>query len=158
MQISDIHALALSFLNSDESDVEPGKLMSYTNPAILYVNNIRVGAKDPETIKSIVITAPITKPTNFLAYSPPTAVFPLNINGTMIERASGAPPSVVLKYSTKCPRVSNAADTFPMPDEYSDMVAFYIAIRLKKDNNKTQAEEMTMLDRDIQALVKAKGG
>lgn len=158
MQIQDVHALALLLLNSDSSDYDKDKLMAYTNAGISYVQNSRVSAKDPETIKQIIITTPIAKPADFLAFSPPTAVFPLIINNGMIERATGAPPSVVLKYTIKCDRVGSQSDTFPLPDEYADMVASYIAIRLKKDNNKAVAEELGILDRDTSAFLKAKGG
>jgi len=142
----------------DIGDDDPGKLMAYTNPAISFINNSRVAARDPETIKQIVIKDPIAKPDDFLAFSPPTAVIPVVITDGMVTRAPGAPPSVVLKYSIKVARVSNVNDTFPLPDEYADMVALYIMIRLKKDNNTPMAEELTILDRDVQAFVKAKGG
>ena len=158
MQISDIHALALQLLNSDASDYDTTKLMSYTNAGISYIQNLRVGAKDPETIKQLVITATITKPADFLAYSPATAVYPLIINGTTIERAPGAPPSVVLKYSTKATRVANQSDTFPLPDEYADMVASYISIRLQSDNSMNVTQDMSILANDTNALIKAKGG
>jgi len=160
MQISEIHALALELLNSDTSDYEPTKLMSYTNPGILYINNIRVAAKDPETIKQVIITTPIIKPTDFLGYSPPTAAFPLVINNGMIERSPGAPPSVVLKYTIKPARVSKQADIFPLPDEYADMVASYIQLRLKRGNDDeiSLKEDFDILDRETSALAKAKGG
>jgi hypothetical protein len=160
MQINDVHAIALQLLNSDSSDYEPVKLMSYTNPGIFYINNLRIAAKDPETIKKLVVSGTIDKPTDFFAFSPATASYPLIVNGNTIELSPGAPPTVSLKYTTKPAIVSNQADTFPLPDEYADMVASYIAIRLKKDNKQTKSVEwdFAILDRETNALIKAKGG
>jgi hypothetical protein len=160
MQINDVHALSLQLLNSDSSDYEVVKLMSYTNAGISYINNLRIAAKDPETIKKIVISGTTTKPVDFMAFSPAAASYPLIVNGNTIELAPGAPPTVLLKYTTKPSRVEGQGDTFPLPDEFADLVASYIAIRLKKDNKQSRSVQwdFEILDRETNALIKAKGG
>lgn len=158
MQISEIHALALQLLNSDTSDYDTTKLMTYTQPAIDYINNIRISAKDPETIKQITITGTIPKPADFFGFVPQTASYPLLAIGNTISLAYGAPPSVVFKYSTKAARVGNPNDDFPLPDEYAGFVAYYISIRLQSDNSMNVTQDITMLNNDITAFVKAKGG
>lgn len=158
MQIAEVHALALQLLNSDTGDYDSTKLMAYTNDGIAYINNLRIQANDPEVIKSVTITADITKPDDFFGFIPQKSAYPLSAIGTTISRLPGAPPSVVFKYSTKPNRVSNINDTFPLPDEYAGYVASYISIRLQSDNSMNITQDMTMLDRDTTAFIKAKGG
>lgn len=158
MQISDIHAQALQLLNSDSSDYDSPKLMVYTQPGIDYIQNLRIGASDPEVIKEIVITGTIAKPSDFFAFSPPKSSYPINAIGNTISLAIGAPPSVKLRYTTKATKVTNASDTFPLPDEYAGLVASYISIRLQSDNSMNVTQDMTILANDTNALIKAKGG
>jgi hypothetical protein len=158
MQISDIHALALQLLNSDTSDYDSAKLMTYTNPGIYYVQNLRVSSKDPEVIKELVITGTITKPSDFFAFFPPTSQYPVNAMGSTISLAVGAPPSVKFRYSTKVSRVNSSSDNFPLPDEYADIVASYISTRLQSDNSMNVQQDIDILDRDTNAFAKAKGG
>lgn len=158
MLISEIHALALQLLNSDTSDYDTAKLMSYTNPGITYIQDLRIGAKDPEIKKSIVITGTITKPTDFFGYIPQQSSYPILASENTISLAPGAPPSVLLYYSVKCPRVTSPTDTFPLPDEYADFVASYISIRLQSDNSMNVTQDMSILQNDVNAFIKAKGG
>ena len=159
MLISDVHAQALQLLNSDTSDYPAEKLMPYTNDGINYINNLRIGAKDPEVVKQVTITTDIQKPSDFCSFVPPNSSYPLNAFGSTISRQPGAPPIVVFKYSTKVSRVSSAGDTFPLPDEYLGYVAQYIDIRLKEDNGNVDVTQlMNILANDTNAFIKAKGG
>lgn len=158
MQINDIHVLSLSMLNSDSSDYDSTKLMTYTNAGLTYIQDLRIQAKDPTVITQLTVTGTITRPTDFFTFFPQTSSYPLLATGNTISLAYGAPPSVVCKYAQKIARVTSVTDTFPMPDEYADFVAFYISIRLQSDNSMNVKQDMSILANDTTAFIKAKGG
>jgi hypothetical protein len=158
MQISDVHALALSMLNSDLSDYDSTKLMTYTNAGIGYVQNLRIEGKDPLVKTQLTITGTISRPSDFFGFLPPSSAYPLIATGTNISLAPGAPPSVDFFYSQMAARVSNVTDAFPLPDEYSDFVAYYISIRLQSDNSMDVTQDLSILANDVNAFIKAKGG
>lgn len=160
MLISDIHASALLLLSSDNDDYNSTKLMVYTNDAILFVQNVRIQALDPEVITQSTTTfsSPITQPTDFFSFIPQKSAYPIILRGGKIIPINNSFPSVTFKYSQKANRVSNVTDTFPLPDEFSGFVARYISCRLQSDNSMDVTQDMTMLQNDITAFIKAKGG
>lgn len=161
MQISDIHNEALQLLNSDSSDYDSAKLMPYTNAGIAYVQSLRIAANDPEVIAQAVTTysSPITKPTDFFSFVPQKSSYPVVLQDGKIKTTSSSFPQVTFKYSKGISRVSSVTDTFPIPDEYAYFVAEYIKTALKSDNNNIDvAQDLEILNADIQAFLKAKGG
>jgi hypothetical protein len=160
MLISDIHAAALQLLNSDNSDYDAPKLMGYTNDGILYVQNIRIQSNDPEAITQATTTflAPIAKPVDFFAFVPPKSSYPVNFIGGQIVPINSSFQSVTFKYSRKANRVVSITDTFPLPDEFSGFVAQYISCRLQSDNSMNVTQDLNILQNDISAFLKAKGG
>lgn len=153
--IADIHNLALQLLNSDTSDYDATKLLAYTNDGILFTQNTRIGANDPETMKTLAVTTPVSKPSDYLGL---VGIFPVDTTGTTITRLTGAPASVTIKYKIKLTRVTATSDTFPLPDEYMGFVASYISLRLQDDNSMDVTQGLTILKQDIEAFIKAKGG
>lgn len=160
MVISEIHAMALQLLNSDSSDYETGKLIVYCNDGILFVNNQRIQALDPDVITQTTTTYanPISTPTDFFTFIPQKSNYPVILAGGKITPTSSSYPQVTFKYAKKLPRVTTISDTFPMPDEFSGFVAQYISCRLQSDNSMDVTQDLSILSQDIQAFVKAKAG
>ena len=160
MQISDIHSQALQFLNSDNSDYESAKLMPYTQDGIAYIQNQRIAANDPDVITQATTTfaSPITKPNDFFCFIPQKSSYPIIIDSGKIKTTSSSYPQVTFKYAQKVARVNYTTDTFPLPDEFAGFVAQYISIRLQSDNSMDVLQDINLLQADIQAFLKAKGG
>lgn len=160
MQISDIHSQALQLLNSDNSDYESAKLMPYCQDGIAYIQNQRIAANDPDVITQATTTfaSPITKPSDFFCFIPQKSSYPVIIDGGKIKTTSSSYPQVTFKYAQKVARVNYTTDVFPLPDEFAGFVAQYISIRLQSDNSMDVTQDINLLQADIQAFLKAKGG
>ena len=160
MNISDIHSQALQLLNSDNSDYDSAKLMPYCQDGIAYIQNQRISANDPDVITQATTTfaSPINKPSDFFAFVPPKSNYPVIIQNGQIKTTSSSYPQVTFKYAQKVPRVNYVTDNFPLPDEFAGFVAQYISIRLQSDNSMDVSQDMTILQNDINAFLKAKGG
>lgn len=160
MQISDIHSQALQLLNSDNSDYESAKLMPYCQDGIAYIQNLRIGANDPDVITqaTTTYTTPINKPSDFFAFVPPKSNYPVIISDGKVKPTSSSFPQVTFKYAKSVPRVNYITDTFPLPDDFAGFVAQYISIRLQSDNSMDITQDNAILQADIQAFLKAKGG
>lgn len=160
MQISDIHSIALQLLNSDNSDYDTAKLMPYTQDGISYIQNQRIASNDPDVITQATTTFanPINKPSDFFAFVPPRTQYPVVVADGKIKTNSSSFPQVTFKYAKSVARVNYINDTFPLPDEFAGFVAQYISIRLQSDNSMDISQDTAILQADIQAFLKAKGG
>jgi len=160
LTINDVYTDFLHMLNdSDTSDYPSTRVMPYLNDGIQFIQSVRIGARDPEVISTVTVTTPAAKPVDFFSFVPATAAYPIDASGSTLTRLAGAPSSVVVKYSKKVTRVTSTADTFPLPDEYAGFVASYANIRIREDNGNFDATaQMKILQSDIEAFVKAKGG
>jgi hypothetical protein len=158
MLVSDIINLAAKSMFLDVDDYDNQVMIRYINDAIDYITDGLTSVNDPEIINQMTITGTITKPTNFVGFIPQKASYPLIATGNTISLANGAPSSVTFKYSSSKTHVSAITDSIPLTDYYSGIIISYVCIHTQNDFEANVTQDMELLDRVLQARLKAKGG
>jgi hypothetical protein len=158
MLVSGIIDLAAKRLDLDVDDYYTEVMILNINAAIARINNGLIKANDPEVIKQMTITGTITKPSDFFAFIPQKANYPLICEGNQIRMAYGAPPSVVFKYSTFKPLLTTVADTIPLPDYCISEIVDYVCIHINNDFEANVQQDVGLATSDETLLFSAKGG
>lgn len=158
MLVSGIIDLAAKRLDLDVDDYYTEVMILNINAAIARINNGLIKVNDPEVIKQMTITGTITKPSDFFAFIPPKAAYPLICAGNQISLAYGAPPSVVFKYSTFKPLLTSVSDAIPLPDYCISEIVDYVCIHINNDFEADVQQDIGLATSDETALFSAKGG
>jgi hypothetical protein len=110
----------------------------------------------------MTITGTITKPSDFFAFVPQKANYPLICEGNQIRLAYGAPPSVVFKYSTFKPLLTGTGDTILLPDYCISEIVDYVVLHYRDDIGEDDvarlAQSTNLYSSDESLLFSAKGG
>lgn len=157
MLVSDIINTASTRLSSVD-EFSPEELIGYINDADDYISFLLASVSDAEVVSSLVLTTPIAKPINWIGFSPPKSAYPAVFNNNMLERAVGAPPSVVIKYTTAKPHVFATSDTMPFPDMYKGVIIMLVCQFAQNRNEFDITQDKALSDMVFNALAKAKGG
>ncbi len=158
MLVTDIINLAAKRMDLDVDDYDQSVMILHINSGIARLNNGLVKARDPETIKEIIITGTTAKPTDFFGFIPQTSSYPINIVGNNIVLANGAPASVKLRYSTFKPLLTSISDTIPLQDYCMGELVDYVCIHLQNDIEATVTQDVALATSDETLLFSAKGG
>lgn len=158
MLVSGIIDLAAKRLDLDADDYYPEVMILNINAAIARINNGLVKANDPEVIKQMTITGTTTKPSDFFAFIPARASYPIICTGDQLTLAIGAPPTVSFKYSTFKPLLTTVSDVIPLPDYCISEIVDYVCIHINNDFEADITQDSTLAASDEALLFSAKGG
>lgn len=158
MLVSDIINLAAKRMDLDVDDYDDQVMILHINSGIARINNGFIKANDPEVIKQVTITTEITKPSDYFGQIPQKSAYPIIVSATTISRAIGAPPSVVFKYSTFKPLLTNVSATIPLPDYCISELVDYVCIHLQNDIEAVVTQDVALATSDETLLFAAKGG
>ena len=158
MLVSGIIDLAAKRLDLDVDDYYQEVMLLHINGAVARINNGFVKVHDPECIKQMTITGTVTKPSDFFAFIPQRASYPIICEGNTISLAYGAPPSVVFKYSTSKPMLTTVSDVIPLPDYCIGEIVDYVCIHINNDFEANVAQDTGLAISDETLLFSAKGG
>ena len=158
MLVSGIIDLSAKRLDLDVDDYYQEVMILYINGAISRINNGFIKVNDPECIKQMTISGTITKPADFFGFIPAKASYPIICSGNTISLAYGAPPSVVLKYSTFKPLLTSIGDTIPLPDYCISEIVDYVCIHINNDFEANVSQDTALASSDEALLLSAKGG
>lgn len=145
-------------MDLDVDDYDNQVMILHINSGIARINNGFIKVADPECIKQVVITTDIPRPVDYFGQIPQKSAYPVIVSATTISRATGAPPSVLFKYSTFKPLLTTVADTIPLPDYCIGELVDYVCIHLQNDIEANVQQDVGLATSDEALLFTAKGG
>lgn len=158
MLVSGIIDLAAKRLDLDVDDYFTEVMILHINAAIARINNGLIKANDPEVIKQMTVSGTTTKPADFFGFIPQKSAYAVIVDGANLKLAYGAPPSVVIKYSTFKPLLTTVSDTIPLPDYCMGEIVDYVCIHINNDFEANVTQDVALATSDEALLFGAKGG